>query len=205
MPSLGGMEENQTPSGPVARPEKEEGGPRRQCRQTSPPSGPPEPSAASPSATPSAWQRWPSSSGNILLLRVTSLLFSACLRDCILFKCTMCSREQLNVLAGFAFCCCGEFFLEIYTHKASCALNDTPQALRYFHPARHFCQLRGHGCHEAVPRWRLQRHQSPAGEFPVERCTVAQAYLLSSTHLESSWYSQLISSVSLSHYRWSIT
>uniref|UniRef100_A0A3B4ZAV5 Ion transport domain-containing protein n=1 Tax=Seriola lalandi dorsalis TaxID=1841481 RepID=A0A3B4ZAV5_SERLL len=47
------MQANQTPSGQLARPEKEEGGPRRRCRRTSPPSGPPEPSAASPSATPS--------------------------------------------------------------------------------------------------------------------------------------------------------
>lgn len=45
------------------------------------------------------------------------------------------------------------------------SLNCKPQALWYFHPTRHLCQLRGHGRHQAVSRRRLQRHQSPAGEL----------------------------------------
>lgn len=71
MPHLWAMQENQTPWGRPARPEKGVGVPRRRCRPTSRPSEPPEPSAASPSATPSAWQRWPWSSGNILFFCVS--------------------------------------------------------------------------------------------------------------------------------------
>lgn len=67
MPLRGAMGGNQTPWGQLARPEKGAGGPRRQCRPTSLPCGPPVPCAASPSATPSAWQRWPWWSGSILL------------------------------------------------------------------------------------------------------------------------------------------
>lgn len=61
------MEENPTPWGRRALPEKGAGGPRRPCRPTSRLCGPPEPCAASPSATPSAWRRWRWWSGSILL------------------------------------------------------------------------------------------------------------------------------------------
>lgn len=62
------MRASPTPWGRPAPPGKEVGAPRRRCRPTSLPSEPPEPSAASPSATPSAWRRWPWWSGNILFL-----------------------------------------------------------------------------------------------------------------------------------------
>lgn len=132
------MEGNPTPWGRRARPGKGAGGPRRRCRPTSLPCGPPGPCAASPSATPSAWRRWPWWSGSILW------------------------RGSAHCV-----CCC----VAVCSHTVV-APNCRPQTLRYFHPARHFRQLCGHGRHEAVPRRRLQRHQSQAGESPAGRCCV---------------------------------
>ncbi|XP_039863873.1 voltage-dependent L-type calcium channel subunit alpha-1D-like isoform X1 [Simochromis diagramma] len=77
MASLGAMQANQTPSGQLARSEKEEGAPRRRCRQTSLPSGPPELFAASPLVTPSGWLHWPWWSGNILFSERVAVFVSA--------------------------------------------------------------------------------------------------------------------------------
>lgn len=82
MPPLWGREANQTPWGRPARPGKGEGGPRRRCRPTNLPSGPPELSAASPWATPSAWQRWRWWSGSILLSATTSKHDGKCSHFC---------------------------------------------------------------------------------------------------------------------------
>lgn len=85
MSRLWGRRANLTPSDQLARPGSEEGGPRKRCRPTSLPSGPPEPFAASLWATPSAWQPWPWWSGNILC---HLLLFSiVCVFTHVTFRC----------------------------------------------------------------------------------------------------------------------
>ena len=158
MPPRGTMEARRTPSGPLARPGKEVGGPRRPCRRTSLPSGPPEPSAASPSATPSAWQHWHWWSGNILFPhRVVVFVLHRPACDSYTQWVNV-GRKDLVQLC--ALC---------YSKDAFYTLNSKPQALWYFHSPRHFCQLCGDGRDQAVPGWRLQRHQSPTGEFQMEQ------------------------------------